>query len=186
MFSSATETDSPRLPTGPPRSAVSTIAGPRWACTRSSTARSQLVGCFRSTNAGSTRSGPPEPGLPSEGGWAVLYGRLRLLQVAAIRPAAVGSRGTLAADRAAAIRGRRPAPRAHTRRADGLVAPDLCYRRATLGRRGVPPLLRLLPASRLPADDEQQRSSACSVSTRAGAAREPIGRRRTLPPRPWR
>jgi hypothetical protein len=60
-FSSATETDSPRLPTGSRQSAASTIAGPPWACTTSSTDRSQLVGCSRLTNAHLTRSGPPEP-----------------------------------------------------------------------------------------------------------------------------
>ena len=52
---------------------MSTIAGPPWACTRSSTGRSQPVGCFRLTNPRLTPSGPPEPGLHGGRRWPVLY-----------------------------------------------------------------------------------------------------------------
>jgi hypothetical protein len=51
VFSSATDTELPRLPTGSRRSVVSTIAGAPWACTTSAASRSRPVGCFILTNA---------------------------------------------------------------------------------------------------------------------------------------
>ena len=142
----------PRLPTGSRRSTASTIAGPPWACTRSSTARSRPVGCFRLTNAGLTPSGPPEPGTPSERRWAVVYdgdcGFCKWLLATLLRWDRAARLRPIALQRPEADDLLQELPPAERMASWHLISPT--GERCSAGD-AVAPLLRLLPAGRLPA-----------------------------------
>ncbi len=64
--------------------------------------------------------------------------RLRVLQVASIRPSAVGSRGPSIPDRTAVLRSRGTSSRTYACPANGLLASDLAHGRAVLRGRGGP------------------------------------------------